>query len=198
MKIWILTIALLCSGACVRAQKGDLWLGGSLGFSAENIRSADGWDNEIRTLNLNPYLEYYFTDNWSLLFGPGVRYHQQSRQDNPRGWQAGPFLGVLRYFSLTDRLSFFAGIGCEAYWGSSKDDYHRYSSSEYSIYLMPGLDYSLSDRLSLYLSLGDWLGYESFRKKDKDNPSGKERYSRFSAEFLGEGLTLGVVFRLGK
>lgn len=193
MKKIVLTLALLFCASFAMAQKGSLWLSGSFDYQSANQDLTNG-SVKTRDLAFYPHLEYYLSDNWSVYAGVGVDYTRQSVLDNYRSTTFGPFIGVIRYFPVTDRFSFYAELGLSGFWGSAKDDLTKYSVSDYQIDLSPGINYAVTDKISLWTAVG-LVGYQTKTNKDK-NSGQKDTFNNFHANFLSQGISLGIAFRL--
>lgn len=193
MKKIALTLALFFCGSFAMAQKGSLWIGGFFDYTSSNQTLRDE-SIKTRSLNFYPYLDYYVTDTWSFYAGVGVNYVRQSELDNYRGVDFEPFIGTIRYFPVTDRFSFFADLSLSGSWGRPKDDLTTYSLSGFTIDLSPGVNYKLTDRISLWTTVG-MVNYQTRTLRDR-NSGQKDSSSGFTANFLSEGVYLGISFRL--
>lgn len=193
MKKTVLTLAFLLCASFVMAQKGTLWLGGSFDYESGNQNLGNG-SIKIQDMAFYPHLEYYIADTWSLYAGLGVDYTRQSELNNYRGTNFGPFIGAIKYFTVTDRFSFYMELGLSGVWGQAKDDQTKYSISDYWIDLSPGINYRLTDRIALWTSFG-LVGYQAKTIKDR-NSDQKSTFNNFSTNLFSQGISLGIEFRL--
>ncbi len=193
MKKSTLFIALLLCTSFAMAQKGSLWLGGSFGYEA--IDQA-WWNGSVQTQNLSvcPSLEYFVAETWSVYAGVGVDYTRQSKLDNFQGTNAGPLVGAIKYFPITERFSIYTELGMMGSWGSAKDDLTKYKFSGYQVGFVPGVNFMLTEKICIGGSFG-MIGYHNRTCKDK-NSGHKDTYKRFSADLFSQGISLGMQFRL--
>ncbi len=190
MKKTILTLALVVVALGAFAQKGQLWLGGSIGYSYDK---SEMFDSKVQSLSMDPYVEYYFADTWTAYVGLQYEYR---KADAMKSNTAGPFAAVVKYFPLSDKLSLYTALAAGARWGSATSNSVDYSASTYSMRITPGLNILISDRFCAYVELGDGLYFKTDTYKDKNNSGNKHTDTRFAVDLLTSGASVGVLFKL--
>ncbi len=145
-----MTVALVATTMVASAQ---VYVGGGIGFS-----SADDGNESSTEFKILPEVGYQLDDNWAI----GLQLGYVSAQDGDvTTVSLAPY---ARYtFCKWDRVSLFAD-GQFSFAQTDVDGGNKVNA--WSIGVMPGLKFDITDKLSMVTKVG-WLGYAS-AKEDVD------------------------------
>ena len=144
MKSTTLLFVLFLSAAVLAQSpisKGTINLNGNLSFSSQSYEEGDVNRN---VLTLNPYIGYFFADNFS--FGLSLSYNRISLGSaSVTDWGIGP---NLRYYFEVENVKPFisAGYSYTKTFFSSNDDETRHGSQ---ISIAAGVDYFITNNVAI-------------------------------------------------
>jgi outer membrane protein len=212
MRPYIAALILMLStgfAASAQFQRGDLFLSGSLEFSADQEKNESKQESFVELLVL-PRLGYFVTDKLAL--GLGLAYNFQREQYEGEGLFPlktldelqlfGPELSLRRYWALRPNFGLWLDFSGAVAFGSLTSEIRHPlappSESKQNAFALgaairPGAYLFVSPRLALEASLGG-LSYGHVRIKDADN-GGETASKSNSYSFLLDGNNLGL--RLG-
>lgn len=185
MKKIILTALVAVASLSANAQ---VWLGGSLGFSHENVKDTSKETN----FTISPEVGYKLSDNWDIALGLGFEF---GNFDPEVGSQIKTTkIGVNPYarytFAKAGIASFFVDGGFNV--AHVKDDYKGGKAIEattWGIGVQPGVAIALSPKTSLVGKLG-YFGYQNTSYKDDV----KAKVSDFGFGVNGNDISLGFYY----
>lgn len=177
--------ALFCLTVASAQERGQVWMGGSIGFSTSKV-DIDGAD---RTTNFNimPEVGYQFSDNWAV----GIRLGYGRTNDDD--------LGKIDAFTVNPfaRFSFLKGnVGSLFVDGGVGYTYGKVKSTDaktnmFEVGFRPGVCVNLSQSLQLTGRFG-FLGYQHENVKRGD---AKVKTNSFAADFDLSQILLGLNFK---
>lgn len=181
-------------------EKGQFWVGGTLGFS-----SIENDDQKVERYTIGPEFGYQFSENW----GAGIRvgytnglikiFSETNRKDKSNGISIEPF---ARYTYLRWKaFGLFVDGGLNYTNATVKKEYasatlnSKVTNSNYGIFLSPGFTLRLSNTISLTGSLDFFdAGYNEIKTKGSSNKT-KSYSANLNSPFDLDNFTLGFNFR---
>ncbi len=209
----LLLIALGPIKAFSQISSGSLVVGGAFSLSLSKDKTEEGSNTEdgpFRTyFSLTPDVEYFLADNLSAGIGIGYALNKSKTENSTSEviskngmFTISPYL--KKYFSLGDRAYFYgqalASIGFgkvtnETKFSSSTITTER-NSSMFSIGVVPGFRYDISDKVGLEAGIG-FLGFTQDVEKSKNgNTEVRDITNTFSFRFVPNSLSLGIRYTI--
>ena len=217
----ILPLLLFSLTAFGQLEKGNILLGGGVGFNSatsqteEDVAVVSNYENS--TLNFSPEVGYFFRDKWLLgLSLPMSWYDQKTFLTNSAGEQTmqngantnsfgvAPF--VRKYFSISEKLSFFAQARIGYY--QSHSEYTNYSDSGNSTRTSESNGVTFGTAAGMSFFPKKWLGVNlsisplsyttSSSQEEGPGSSSEGKSSGFDFGVDTSAITLGVNFFLSK
>jgi hypothetical protein len=200
--LFLLTVAIglgLCAGAQV--GKGDLLVGGTLGFYNSNT-NYNGASNSSANVNFNPRISYAVGNNSILGLNLGYAYNKtkatsSDNQNTTNTFSAGVFLRNL--IPIKGKFGWYPEIGGNVY--SGKTQYVQNNGGEntsttkgFNAYVVPGLYYSISPAFLLNVDFGG-VNFGSAKTKYNDSPSSTTNSFQFG---LFQNFNFGFDFIIGR
>ncbi len=194
-------------------SSGSLVVGGAFSLSLSKDKTEEGSNTEdgpSRTnFSLIPDVEYFLADNLSVGIGIGYTLNKSKTENSisetisKNGmFTISPYL--KKYFSLGDRAYFYGqaqaslGFGkttIETKSGSTTVTTER-NSSMFSIGVIPGFRYDISDKVGLEAGIG-FLGFTQDVDKSKNgNTNRRDITNTFSFRFVPNSLSLGIRYTI--
>jgi outer membrane protein len=189
MKKIILGLSLVLAASFANAQfsKGNIYVTGDVGFHSENDKNDD---TKHSGYHFSPAVSYLVTSNVAVgaklnIGGEKTQIGSVSSDSTSTGF------GVFGryYFTPANKFSLFANLGFD-YNTTKPVSSVDFKSNEMSIGLSAGMNYFVSNHLSLEASFGK-LGYTS----EKSNLSGDKGTSTFGLDLDMSSLSFGLNYK---
>lgn len=175
----------------LQAQTGTLLLGGDVAYSKSKQNLTGTPDFETKNLNLNPYVGYQFTDNWTAGVVAGINTSTQEQGNNTskfNEFNAGPF---LRYTQTVSDMFWLYGQ-LEGRFGSRESKNNSTTlgeSKSTTVNLFPAAFINLKNSFGLNFNFGG-ITYASTK------PEGGASSSNFNINF-GRVGSIGISKNFG-
>ncbi len=201
-KVLLMAVAMFAASTMF-AQKGGLWLGGSLGFSSETEKTDSDKDDKWNNFTIAPFAEYYFMEDVSL-FG-GIDYaHYKYKKFNPdsdvKGNTFGLFIGAAKYFKLGEKCNLYAAarIGFDTEKDPmSPNQPGTTKATNFNVTVYPGISYQIADKAIIFAELGQGLYFNKHTEKyTEGGEDHKYHDNAFGFNVLTGGVNFGVKFKL--
>jgi hypothetical protein len=208
MKILLPAILLFVSGITnAQITKGSLLLGGSLSVSHAILRN-EGPDNNAKSngFTFNPSIGKAIKANTILGLGfviTRVRTHDKNYTDASSGWNVNTY--IRKYLPLGGDFNLFAQTS--AFYAESKIDnegpnfYTKQRAKSAGLDFLPGLDYGVSRRFHLEITLNDLFRVSYSRTITINNSFADQTDKSLSVETnlnSANPISLGFRFLLSK
>ncbi|MBR9915272.1 MAG: porin family protein [Algicola sp.] len=168
--------------------EGDVYVSGTVGFNSAS-------QDEVKENNLtfSPAVGYFISDNialeFNLLFGSQK---QEVGDAEDKQSQFGAGVGATYFFTPSNQFSFTLGAGVA--YVSSKEEFEgiddELKTNSFGIAVSPGVNYFVSDCLSLRASIGA-LSYTS----SKADFEGAEALNTFGLNLDLSDINFGVTYK---
>lgn len=208
MKQVIIIVLLLCSSSLyAQLAKGNIQLGGSLGYNSQHDRSYDPngypYSGESTSTTISPKAGFFISDR--SVVGLGLSYTAQTSDAvyagiGSLGKTDRDVFSVVPYFrsykSLGEMAAFFIQAEASLGFGTLKFSGTSYDLSSYGFAVKPGFNLFLSRKWALEASFGS-LAYEA-TKQSPENSKSSERSDKFRFNFNMATLSLGAQFFIAR
>lgn len=186
--------------------KGRTFISGSVGYSSEDNQNNEGYDYSVKLLTVMPSVGYFVTEDVAIGLGFGyqsaksnstniVYYvgsepifaHYESRVNS---FIINPM--VRKYWNLGGKLYLFGQLDVNYSTGKSETTFTGNPTTKVSVNslgfnLKPGLDYFISNNLSLEATIGN-LGYS------RDRRDGERANEKFNLGLNLGNINIGVKY----
>lgn len=204
MKHALFVVLLLCSCSLyAQFAKGNVVLGGSLGYNSQHDRSYDPngypYRGESTSITISPKAGFFISDKSAV--GLSLSYTSQNSDAvyygiGSLGKTERDLFSIIPYFrtykSLGEIAAFFLQAEASIGFGTLKLSGSPYDLSTYSVAVRPGFNLFLSRRWALEGTFGS-LAYESTRQSPKNSKS-SEQSDKFGFNFNMSTLSIGAQF----
>ncbi|ADY53219.1 hypothetical protein Pedsa_2677 [Pseudopedobacter saltans DSM 12145] len=172
MKKLILSIAVLSGLAFTtqaQTEKGNVILGGSVGF---NTSKAEGASKSDVNFNIVPSVGYFLNDNFAIGTGVGYQYDKSvSTKRQNEAFVVAPF--GRYYVGLSNQFKFYGQLSVPMEFGTDKSIDNNGdtgakigTTTDIGVNLAPGFAFYPTKRIGIELSVKG-LGYEHTQFKDE-------------------------------
>ncbi len=192
----MVAIAGLAFTTQAQTEKGNILLGGNVGFNSSKI---DGANKSDVNFSIMPTIGYFVSDNIALGTGVGYSYDKKvSNKNLNQAFEVSPF--GRYYVGLSDQFKFFGQLSVPMAFGNNKlvndqgevaDDQYQ-STTNIGINLAPGLAFYPTKKIGIELSVNG-LGYDHFTSKE-ELTGNKATYNSFGFNADTFAPKLGVMF----
>ena len=185
MKKIILTALVAVASLSANAQ---VWLGGNLGFSHENVKDTSKETN----FAISPEVGYKLSDKWDIAIALGFEFGNFKPENGTKVKTSK--IGVNPYarytFAKAGIASFFVDGGFNvAHLTQDYKDAGKVEATTWGIGFQPGVAIALSPKASLVGKLG-YFGYQNTSYKDDV----KAKVSDFGLGVNGNDISLGFYY----
>lgn len=198
----LLTFAIgLVFYASAQVGKGDLLVGGTLGFYNSNT-NYNGASNSNANVNFNPRVSYAIGNNSILGLNLGYAYNKTKatstdNQNKTNTFSAGVFWRNL--IPIKGKFGWYPEVGGNVYTGKTqyKQDNgtdNTSTSKGFNAYVVPGLYYSISPAFLLNVDFGG-VSYGSAKTRYNDSPSSTTNSFQLG---LFQNFNFGFDFIIGR
>jgi len=178
----------LTFAAKAQTEKGNLFLGGSVGYEYQKF---NGSDHSTQGFSVIPNIGYFINDNFAIGTGVGYSYGQSYTDDvknQVQGFHVAPFARL--YKGGNDTFKFFGQLSVPMAWGSMKLDGEKVATTaDYGVQLSPGVAFFPHKNVGIELSVqGLYYGHNQIKVEDtgaKTNSNSFGLASDFFAPQLG-------------
>ncbi len=204
MKHVLFVVLLLCSSSLyAQLAKGNVVLGGSLGYNSQHDRSYDPngypYRAESTSITISPKAGFFISDKSAV--GLSLSYTSQNSDAvyygiGSLGKTERDLFSIIPYFrtykSLGEIAAFFLQAEASIGFGTLKLSGAPYDLSTYGVAVRPGFNLFLSRRWALEGTFGS-LAYESTKQSPKNSKS-SEQSDKFGFNFNMSTLSIGAQF----
>jgi hypothetical protein len=166
----MVAIAGLALTTQAQTEKGNVMLGGNVGF---NTSKAEGAAKSDVNFSIVPTVGYFVSDNIAIGTGVGYTYDKSVSNNNlNQAFEVSPF--GRYYVGLSDQFKFFGQLAVPMAFGNNKlvsdegdvaDDKYA-STTNIGVNLAPGLAFYPTKKIGIELSVNG-LGYNHYEVKDE-------------------------------
>ncbi len=190
-------ITLLMVSMAAMAQKGSMYLGGTVGYSSSTDKSPAGFKTVSSSWSFAPEAGTFLQDDIQLGFVLGLSGSSVKDDNGKISSSSGfsPTIYTRKFFKITDNFSAFAGL----YFNYISNKFTSYSglssvestSSGIGLRLGAGVAYALSPRFTAVGQYGV-LGYQSVKDKVAGVDAGTTSGFNFGVNTVGTGSVFNV------
>ncbi len=161
----MVAIAGLAFTTQAQTEKGNVMLGGNLGFNSSKV---DGANKSDVNFSVVPTVGYFISDNIAIGTGVGYNYDKKvSNKNLNQSFEVSPF--GRYYVGLSDQFKFFGQLSVPMAFGNNKlvDDQGEVADDKYEsttnigVNLAPGLAFYPTKKIGIELSVNG-LGYNHY------------------------------------
>jgi hypothetical protein len=208
MKHTLFVVLLLFSSSLyAQLAKGNMVLGGSLGYNSQHDRSYDPngypYSGESTSTTISPKAGFFISDK--SVVGLALSYTAQTSESVYAGigslgkterdvFSFTPYF--RRYKSLGEMAALFLQAEASLGFGTLKLSGTPYDLSTYSVAIRPGFNLFLTRKLAIDATFGS-LAYEA-TKQSPENSKSSERSDKFGFNFNMSTLSLGAQFFIAR
>lgn len=152
-----------------QTEKGNVLLGGNVGFNTSKI---DGAAKSDVNFSIVPSVGYFVSDNFAIGTGVGYNYNKQVSDKNlNQAFEVSPF--GRYYVDLSDQFKFFGQLSVPMAFGNNKyvdeqgevgDKYA--TTTNIGVNVAPGFAFFPTKRIGIEVSMNG-LGYNHFNVKNE-------------------------------
>ncbi|MDY6799597.1 MAG: porin family protein [Bacteroidota bacterium] len=201
------SILLIMAIALTFSLSAQIKVGGSIGFMGQSSNATTGGttnDGPTNTeITLLPNVEYMLSDNFSIggKIGFSIDISKNDAADTKTSlfmFHISPYARM--YFPLGEKLSFFGEGGIQFARGTEKNTIGSTTNdgdtqTNFGIGVIPGLNYGLSDKVSLELTTG-FLGYQLTSINDNQDPETKTKINNYGFMINLSSISFGIKYQL--
>lgn len=181
-------------------KEGKITLSGGLNFNSytEKTDPASN-ENTMSSFTLKPSFGYYISNTMKL--GLGINYTSETDEMKPASGTAvtdkfsmfviNPYARF--YTKASEKLDLFLQANVELGFGNydNNNGANKGKLSSLNVYLTPGIEYMVSQRISFDVSVGS-LGYFSSTREPDGSPTVKNLNSNFGLNFDLSSVAIGL------
>jgi hypothetical protein len=211
--VFIILILVAPLKAFSQISSGSVIVGGEFSLSLSKDKSEQGGntdDGPARTyFSIIPNVEYFLADNLSAGIGIGYKLNRSKSENSTTEiiskdglFTIAPYL--KKYFSLGDKAYFYGqaiasfGFGKETTEtkSSSMTISVEENSSNFSIGIVPGFRYDISDKVGLEAGVGFFGFSQDVDKSKNGNNERRDITNTFSFRLVPNALSLGIRYTI--
>jgi hypothetical protein len=204
----LLAISILISTTLSAQQKGNVLVGGMLGFSDYKSES-QGTKNNQRSFFFSPSLGKFYANN--KMAGVNLNYYHSKFKDSLNSNTFGAGIFMRQYKPLGKSFFVYAEEGINGYISKFNDYYSApaaIKAKEHSLYLNfnPGLAYAISKKLQMEVALPQLVQVSYTKRKFKNTTLPEPNENNISNFGISTGfsnwslgyLSFGIRWLIGK
>lgn len=209
MKKILLTIIIIASVTIAKAQteKGQMYLGGNLGFTSQVFKSPVTNDRNLREFTVAPTIGFFVAKNWSIALSPTYRYSKDSVTfTSPFGGGGvsstvskqkylGGSIDVRYYVNITSQFAFFPQLS-GGYYGLVGDN--TKSGNMSAVGISPNFAFFPTKNWAINLGFGALQYHQESTTYKATAGSAEVKVSSKNFDFAANsGINLGVNYFFG-
>lgn len=209
----LLLVVIIPLNSFAQLSQGSIVVGGEFSFKISNSKTEQGsnnYDGPVYTrFSIMPDAEYFFAENFSVGLGIGYAFDKKKTEtsnsetiDKSGIFSISPSL--KKYFPLGDKAFFYGKLSTEFGFGKETNEYKvgpittstEENSTIFSIGIIPGFRYNITDRVGLEAGVGYFGFSNSTNKSGSGNNKKKDISNSFNFSIIPNSLSLGIRYML--
>ncbi|PRY09743.1 outer membrane protein with beta-barrel domain [Pontibacter ummariensis] len=195
------------ASAFAQTSSGTVVVSGSVGF-AQQAYERTNFDGNSTNIQVFPSIGYFYKDRLEVGISTGFSFGRNTSKSEDGEYisksyniSAGPY--IRKYLPITEKLFFTASAGLSAGIGSAKTKaFQNESFGEpsrsftYGISAAPGLTYFATEKLGLFVSIGQVYFSRSTTRLEPTDTKSTETY--FNADVSPSSSSIGLRYLINR